>query len=109
AELGARLEDAPQPVAPLAGVEVRVPAERDDAQAVPLELLPRLAQHARREVVRVEVLEEALDGADLDAAEAGLGESAQRLGEAVGLEADGGAGLDHELAPHHSCTQATRS
>ena len=40
------------------------------------------------------MLEEALHRADLDVLEAGRGDSSKRLLEAVGLEADRGAGLD---------------
>jgi hypothetical protein len=75
-------------------MKLSVAAHADGAQAVPFERLAALAHLVRPEIVRVEVLEEALHGPDLDVLEACLGEPEQRLLEPVRLEADGRARLD---------------
>jgi hypothetical protein len=80
-----------------------VAAHADDAEAVGLQQRARRGDRSRAEVVRVEVLEEAFDGADLDVLEARRRDPGQSLVEAVRLDADGRARLDPGyLAPPKS-------
>ncbi len=100
-EFLARSEHVAQAPHPLVEVDRRVPAERHAAQAVRVEQPPRLVDLRRPEAIGVEVLEEPLDGADLDGVEACLRQPAQRLLERVRLEADRRSGLDpaHVVLP----------
>ena len=72
-------------------VQRRMAAHAHAAQAAAVEQPARVVDLRS---VGVEVLEEALHRADLDVLEPGLGQPAQRLFEAVRLEADRRAGLD---------------
>ena len=81
AELAARAQHVAKPGHALLGVELRMAAHRDRTEPVPLEQPARVGDDVVRDRVRVEVLEEALDRADLDVLEARLREAAQRLFE----------------------------
>ena len=82
-------------------VERRVAAHRDAGEPVLREEPPAAFDVW---LVRVDVLEEALDGADLHVLEAGLGKAAKRLLERVGQEDDRRPGLD----PAHVLSSSTR-
>ncbi len=102
-ELLAGAEHVRQPPLPFLGVELRVAAHRDDTEAVLVEQPPRVGDHGRVDRVRIEMLEKALDRADLDVLEACLRKTAERLLERVRLEDDRRARLD---PPHASSLPA---
>ena len=62
-------EDVPEAPHPLVEVERRVPAQRHAAQPEPVEQPARLVDLRGPESIGVEVLEESLDGTDLDVLE----------------------------------------